>query len=39
MSGAIILTWSDWLGLFAHFLMLSLLAVGGAIAMAPEMNR
>jgi len=39
MSGTVILSWSDWLGLFAHFLMLSLLAVGGAIAMAPEMNR
>ena len=29
----------DLLGLFAHFLMLSLLAVGGAITTAPEMHR
>jgi len=39
VSAAVALVWSDWLGLFAHFLVLSLLAVGGAIAMAPEMNR
>ncbi|APW37439.1 chromate transporter [Rhodoferax koreense] len=31
--------WADWLNLFAHFLMLSLLAVGGAITAAPEMHR
>lgn len=29
----------DWLALFLHFLMLSLLAVGGAIATAPDMHR
>lgn len=29
----------DWLSLFAHFMMLSLLAVGGAIATVPEMHR
>lgn len=29
----------DWLALFAHFLSLSLLAVGGAIAVAPDMHR
>lgn len=33
MSGA------DWLALLWHFLSLSLLAVGGAIATAPEMHR
>jgi chromate transporter len=30
---------ADWWGLFAHFLMLSLLAIGGAIGTAPEMHR
>jgi chromate transporter len=30
---------ADLLGLFGHFLMLSLLAVGGAITTAPGMNR
>jgi chromate transporter len=31
--------WPEWLSLFAHFLSLSLLAVGGAITAAPEMHR
>lgn len=39
LSLQLALTWSDWLGLFAHFLMLSLLAVGGAITTAPDMHR
>ena len=30
---------ADLLGLFAHFLVLSLLAVGGAITTAPDMHR
>ena len=30
---------ADLLGLFGHFLLLSLLAVGGAITTAPDMNR
>lgn len=30
---------SDWLALFAHYLSLSLLSVGGAITTAPEMHR
>jgi len=30
---------SDLLGLFSHFLVLSLLAVGGAITTAPDMHR
>lgn len=30
---------SDWLTLFTHYLSLSLLAVGGAIATAPDMHR
>jgi chromate transporter len=29
----------DWAALFGHFLMLSLLAVGGAITTAPDMQR
>lgn len=33
------LQWTDWLGLFAHYLALSLLSVGGAIATVPEMHR
>lgn len=39
LSLQLVLSWSDWLGLFAHFLMLSLLAVGGAITTAPDMHR
>lgn len=30
---------ADWLALFGHFLLLSLLAVGGAITVAPDMHR
>ncbi|MEF7617358.1 chromate transporter [Aquincola sp. MAHUQ-54] len=30
---------AEWLGLFGHFLMLSMLAIGGAIATAPEIHR
>lgn len=30
---------SDWLSLFLHFISLSLLAVGGAITVAPDMHR
>lgn len=30
---------ADWLALFTHFALLSLLAVGGAIATAPDMHR
>ncbi len=36
---SITLTLSDWLGLFGHFATLSLLAVGGAITTAPDMQR
>jgi chromate transporter len=39
MSGAVTLSAADWLGLFGQFTMLSLLAVGGAIATAPDMHR
>lgn len=39
MSLTLSLTGADWLDLFAHFLSLSLMAVGGAIATAPDMHR
>jgi len=41
MSTAPILAlhWSDWLDLFAHYLALSFLSVGGAITTLPEMHR
>ena len=41
MSAPILLDlhFHDWLGLFVHFLLLSLLAVGGAVATIPDMHR
>jgi chromate transporter len=36
---SIVLTPLDWLSMFGHFLSLSLMAVGGAIATAPDMHR
>jgi chromate transporter len=33
------MSFADWLSLLAHFAMLSLLTVGGAIATAPDMHR
>ena len=30
---------SDWFDLFAHYLSLSLLSIGGAISTAPDMHR
>lgn len=33
------MTWQLWLDLHLHFFMLSLLAVGGALAIIPEMHR
>jgi chromate transporter len=35
----IALTWLDWLNLFQHYLMLSLLSVGGAVTTLPEIHR
>lgn len=29
----------DWISLFGHFLLLSLLAIGGALVVAPDMHR
>jgi chromate transporter len=31
--------WADWLSLFAHYLYLSVMSVGGALTTAPEMHR
>jgi len=36
---SITLQWSDWLAMFGHFMVLSLLSVGGAITTAPDMHR
>lgn len=36
---SIVMTSADWLDLLQHFLVLSLLAVGGAITTAPDMHR
>lgn len=33
------LLWSDWLQLWLHYLMLSMLSVGGAISTLPDMHR
>ena len=35
----LVLTLQDWLGLFLHYLSLSLLSIGGAITTAPDMHR
>ena len=35
----LVLDWSDWANLFGHYLMLSMMSVGGAISTAPEMHR
>lgn len=39
LLGPVPLPAADWLALFTHFLVLSLLAVGGAITTAPDMQR
>lgn len=33
------LLWTDWLNLFGHYMMLSLLSIGGGISTAPDMHR
>ncbi|RZL94102.1 MAG: chromate transporter [Variovorax sp.] len=35
----IVMQWQDWLGLFAQYLMLSLLSISGAITTVPDMHR
>ena len=36
---SIVMTGADWVSLFVHYLVLSLLSVGGAITTAPDMHR
>ena len=35
----LVLGWADWLNLFAHYLLLSLMSIGGAISTTAEMHR
>ena len=35
----LVLGWADWINLFGHYLLLSLMSVGGAISTTPEMHR
>jgi chromate transporter len=35
----LVLGWSEWIDLFAHFMLLSLMSVGGAISTSSEMHR
>lgn len=35
----IVLDWSDWLSIFGHYLLLSLLSIGGAITTTSDMHR
>jgi chromate transporter len=35
----IVLSWQQWADLFAHFLMLSMMSLGGAISTSAEMHR
>lgn len=35
----LVLDWADWANLFGHYLLLSLMSVGGAISTTPEMHR
>ena len=35
----LVLDWSDWLTLFGHYLLLSLMSIGGAISTTAEMHR
>lgn len=39
MSPAIVLSFTDWCNLFAQYLLLSLMSVGGAISTSSEMHR
>jgi chromate transporter len=35
----LVLGWTDWLDLFGHYMLLSLMSIGGAISTTPEMHR
>lgn len=39
MAHTIVMSAADWVSLFAHYMILSLLSIGGAIATAPDMHR
>jgi chromate transporter len=39
LYGSTTLSGAEWWALFAHFLMLSMLAIGGAMVTAPDMHR
>jgi chromate transporter len=39
VNAPLLLGWSDWLGLFAQYLLLSLMSVGGAISTSSDMQR
>jgi chromate transporter len=39
MSAAIVLSWHDWLDLFAHFMLYSFMSIGGAISTTAEIHR
>jgi chromate transporter len=39
MNAPLVLGWHDWISLFGHYLMLSMLSVGGPIATTSEMHR
>lgn len=38
-AAPLVLEWHDWLSLFVHFLMLSLMQFGGAISVSADMQR
>ena len=35
----LVLSWTDWADLFAHYLLLSMMSIGGAISTTSEMHR
>jgi chromate transporter len=35
----LVLSWADWFNLFSHYLLLSLMSIGGAVSTTPEMHR
>lgn len=39
LAPALVLGWQDWLDLFVHYLMLSMLSLGGAISTTADMHR
>ena len=39
LAPQLILGWNDWLSLFVHYLMLSLMSLGGAISTTADMHR